>query len=679
MFSSVMPNQNLPKPQLPGNVPGSAPIGAATQPVATPGQAVAATSPPTPPGATPLPAAPPAATPPPSQPPQAPKLQPLAQRQAQVVPGGLSQENPGGTPPGVKVVSLQEKVEQSKAAAAQSELTSKSKDLTPPGARQEPTLPGGRTTPPTPSLPGQVTSTPGQLRTAPVTAVPPQTAQPTPSIPGQKRPEAASGQPTIAAAPPSAPQGPTSSAAPASGIAENGKAANGSEAKKGFKLPKVLLFALIGVVVLLLALVGIRALTGNNQQQPSSGSSSGGPTQAVSSVTLTYWGLWEDSRLLADIIAEYENNNPGVKIDYRKQSHVDYRERLQQAIQSGTGPDIFRYHATWVPMLGSDLAALPTTVMTVSEYQSTFYPVALTQLQYNGQLVGIPLMYEGLALLYNKEMLETANLPVPSTWSELRDAAKKLTVPADINERSGGNITQAGLAIGNAGNVDNFSDILALLILQNGGDPAKPDTQYVRDALTFYTNFVKVDRVWSDRLANSTVAFAKGDVAMILVPSWRIHDVKNLNPALDFGVAPVPQLDSSEPVTWATYWVEGVSNKSKNKEAAWKFLKHMSSPEILKRFYASASDIRSFGEIYPRQDMAAELEGDQLVGAYVLDAPQAKGWYMASFTHDNGLNDQVIKYYEDAVNAMLSGQSADKALAPVVSGMNDILSRYRLQ
>jgi hypothetical protein len=51
--------------------------------------------------------------------------------------------------------------------------------------------------------------------------------------------------------------------------------------------------------------------------------------------------------------------------------------------------------------------------------------------------------------------------------------------------------------------------------------------------------------------------------------------------------------------------------------------------------------------------MANELSEDELLGAYVADAPFAQSFPMTSFTHDNGLNDQLIQYYADAINAVL--------------------------
>ena len=647
-----MPSQNLPKPNLPGQNASSSTAPTASAPAMP---QVPQGSPITPSGF--------------SNPQSIFSQKPNQIRQTQIVPGGLSRENPGGTPPNMTV--------QAPASSLEDSL-------------KKPEAPESQ------PVPNKPADTLGQLPLKNDQSKPPSisTLSPIISPAVDATPEAAKLAAPGATVPKTPVQvtGSSANAAPAATKAD-AKDIVGSVKEKGAGLlaklkglPKPILIGgalLVAFLItaLLFTLLKPKASTSKTTTKPSTstatnktatGAAAAAATQAT---TLTYWGLWEDSQILKEVIAGFESKNPTIKIDYRKQSHRDYRERLQQAILSGSGPDIFRYHVAWVPMLSTDLSAMPSTIMTTAEYKQIFYPTAYNNLQVGGNIVGIPLMYDGLALFYNKEMLKTANINVPTTWAELRTAASKLTVPANVSERQNGNITRAGLAIGNAGNVDHFSDILALLIIQNGGNPADAGSQYVKDAITFYTNFIKQDKVWSDRLANSTTAFARGDVAMIFAPSWRAHDIKNLNPNLDFAIARVPQLDAQKPAAWATFWAEGVSAKSKNKDAAWSFLKYLSTPEVLRKFYNDASQYRAFGEIYPRTDMAAELQSS-LVAAYVADAPLAKSWYMSSFTYDNGLNDQIIKYYEDAVNVVLSSNDVAKALEATVTGVNSVLAKY---
>ena len=388
--------------------------------------------------------------------------------------------------------------------------------------------------------------------------------------------------------------------------------------------------------------------------------------------SLTYWGLWEPDNTVTAVLEKFEAINPGVKVNYVMQSHKDYRERLQTAVSSGNGPDVFRYHASWAPMFKEELSPMPQSIMTAAEYQQTFYQVAAKQLNVNGQIVGVPLMYEGLGLYYNKEMLTAANSEPPSTWAELKTLATKLTV------RSGDEVKRGGMAIGNASNVEHFADILGLLMLQNGADPKDPTSKEAQDALAFYTNFFKEDKVWSDKLPSSTVAFARGDVAMMLAPSWRAHEVKTINPELDFGIVSVPRLGDDR-LAWASFWAEGVSSKSKNKDKAWALLKFLSSKEIQQELYSNQSQVRSFGEIYSRTDLADALAGNELVAPFLQDAPYATGWYLSSYTHDNGINDLLIKYYEDAINAILGGKPVLEALETVGQGTGQILRQYGVE
>lgn len=414
---------------------------------------------------------------------------------------------------------------------------------------------------------------------------------------------------------------------------------------------------------------------GSGNNQGTTGSTSTPPP--VQQKTITYWGLWEQTEEFRAIITDFETQNPGIKVEYVKQNHVDYRERLQTAIASGNGPDMFRFHASWTPMLAQELDSVPDSVFSSAEYQQTFFPVAARQLQVNGKIVGIPLMYDGLGLYINTEIFRQAAMAEPTTWAELKNAAIQLTV-----RNAAGEVERGGLAIGNASNVEHFSDILGLLILQNGGDPSNPSTREVSDALRFYTGFYKTDRVWSDKLPTSTVAFARGEVAMMFAPSWRAHEVRAMNPDFaDFKVIPTPTLGDQR-VAWGTFWAEGVNSKTANKAESWKLLENLSSSDVMKSRYSEQSQSRLFGELYSRQDLAAELIVSQdaivqnVVAPYLEDAQFARSWYMNSYTHDNGINDQIIQYYRDAINAVIGGTDAEKAMEPVVLGVPQVLRQY---
>jgi len=431
--------------------------------------------------------------------------------------------------------------------------------------------------------------------------------------------------------------------------------------KKGFS--KVIIFVALGIVLLgLIALVLSRVI---------------GRMRGGGEANLTWWGLWEDEAVVAPLIAEYEAANPNVKIQYVKQSQQDYRERLTNALAKGEGPDIFRFHNSWVPMLKNELDFVPASVMSAGDYAQTFYPVASSDMTSGTGLVGVPLGYDGLALYINEDIF-SGKTP-PATWDDLRQTALSLTIKDEQ-----GTITQAGVALGRTENVDHWQEILGLMMLQNGANLANPTGKLAEDALTFYTVFSSVDGVWDATLPPSTTAFAAGKVAMYFGPSWRAFEIRQQNPNLKFRTVPVPQLPKASPneadVVYATYWAEGIWARSEGKEEAWKFLKFLSSSESLQKIYENASKTRLFGEPYPRVEMASLLTQDPIVGSIVTQAPDAQSWYLAARTFDGatGINSQIGKYFEDAVNAVNSGIPAAKALETVASGVSQVLSQYGL-
>jgi multiple sugar transport system substrate-binding protein len=391
-------------------------------------------------------------------------------------------------------------------------------------------------------------------------------------------------------------------------------------------------------------------------------------------VTLTYWGLWEPESVMSQVISDWEVEHPNIKINYVRQSQQEYRERLQSALASGGGPDIFRYHLTWLSMLRNELEPLPASVMSAADYEAAFYPVVSENLRYQGQYYGIPLGVDTLVLFYNKSILKTVGESPPTTWDDLRVLAQKIT---DGYRDDQGRIQVAGAAMGITSNVDHWSDILGLMMLQNGADLSNPTGRLAEDTLSFYTIFKKVDKVWDETLPPSTLAFAGEKLAMYFGFSWDVFEIKKNNPNLDFGIVTVPQLVPDKKVNWASFWVEGVSKKSNYKNEAWQFLSFLSSKETLEKFYLAASGNRLFGEIYPRKDMGESLRKNPLLAPFIDSLPTAKTWYLCSRTFDNGINDRMVKYFEDAVNGVvLGGKSSQTALKTAAQGVAQLVSQY---
>lgn len=397
-------------------------------------------------------------------------------------------------------------------------------------------------------------------------------------------------------------------------------------------------------------------------------------------VTLTYWGLWEDpdviNPLLDSFVESYEKDNPRINltINYEKRSFSSldqYRETLLTRLQQGTGPDVFRLHNSWVAPFSSELAALPVEVLSEENYALRFFPAALSSAKVGTEIFAIPLEYDGLVLFYNKDLFKGVDVAKKiKTWEDFRREAVRLTTWKN-NDRNKGAVLRAGAAFGVANNISHSADMLSLLFAQSGVDPlTELNTQAAADALTFYTNFSKVDRVWNETLPFSINAFANGQVAMVIAPSWRALDIAALSPQLKFAAVPVPQLPAAQEggVHWATFWTEVVSKDSSNADIAWKLLEFLTREDQQRVFYAAAAQNRPFGEPYALRSLAESLADHEILGPLLGSAPTAVSGRTADFSGDTSYVDALKK----AISDVIGGEKSVDALKTVQATIDQL-------
>lgn len=393
-------------------------------------------------------------------------------------------------------------------------------------------------------------------------------------------------------------------------------------------------------------------------------------------ITLEYWGLWEDPVVMKSVIEDYKRVKPNVTINYVVRETTDYRIKLITRAKEGGGPDIFRFHNTWLPSIIDVAAPMPSSVMSNSEYEQTFYPIIQSDMKYDNSYYGMALGIDGLVLLYNSELFKRAGITsAPKTWDDVVRAADKLRV-----EGPDGRLVTSGIALGSAKNIEHFSDIIGWMLIQNGAQLNKLSAPEAVEVLTNYRQFAEPQlNFWNSSMPSDVNAFVQKKVAMIIVPSWHILNIKKSNPELDMKVAALPILPGSEPVSLATYWAEGVSRSSKNQEAAWEFLAYLSSKETMTKLFQEQSKVRAFGVPYSRVDLRDTLIQNEYIGPVLEQAPHMKSMPMSARTFDQGLNDEIISYIRNAVNSTEEGVSYNSAFSTAENGVNQVLTKYNIQ
>lgn len=377
-------------------------------------------------------------------------------------------------------------------------------------------------------------------------------------------------------------------------------------------------------------------------------------------IVLTYWGVYEPEENIRPLIEEFQEQNPDITINYTRRNFRNYRQQIESRSGTDGGPDIYRFHNSWSRTVRKVSDITPGLVTDEVNYIESFYPTVVTDLQSGtGGYFGLPLMYDGLGLYYNRQIFREAGVTtVPKEWTDIfgdQGVGSQLLRP-------GSEI--AVLAMGTTSNVDHWQDLFAFLMIQVGGNLAQPNTtkEETESATNFYKSAIS-RQYWKESNPRSTEMFAQGKLAMMFGTSWSAFEIQAQNPSLDFAIAPLPQLPGTK-FGYASYWVEGVSNRIsvRKREAAWKFILFLHNEEIAKRRYGIQEASRLFGEPYARTSLGSTLSQNKYLGGILDTAPQAQSWYMADKTFAGGFNDEITTAYENYLKGSLQLQTLESTV-----------------
>ena len=406
----------------------------------------------------------------------------------------------------------------------------------------------------------------------------------------------------------------------------------------------------------------------------------GGPTQ---SATLEFWGVFDDRSAFDKVMTDFQGQNPGIKVLYQRFSYEDYEKRLIDALAAGTGPDIIMVHNTWMPKHGDKLKALPASIpglkqplLTIQDYKINFVDVAFNDFVFGNEIYALPLYVDTLALFYNKDILNSAGISrPPQDWEEFNSDVEMLT-----RLDGSGQIVQSGAAVGTARNINRSTDLLSALMIQTGVKMTDDDnlsatfsslvnnTSVGEFALRYYTDFANPSvrtYTWNDAQHYSVDAFKEGKTAMMLNYSHQAGVLKSQAPRLNFAVAAMPQVSSSDLKNYANYWGVGVTAGSQHPNEAWKFLAYLASKE------GSQSYLSATLRPSARRDLIELQRNDLDLGVFAVQALSARSWYQI----DNTAIESIFADMIDDVN--FRRFSVKESLENAESRVNVLMQRNR--
>ncbi|MDP3179734.1 MAG: sugar ABC transporter substrate-binding protein [Spirochaetaceae bacterium] len=331
------------------------------------------------------------------------------------------------------------------------------------------------------------------------------------------------------------------------------------------------------------------------------------------SVTITwgYWGSPSEVEENKSVAAEFERQNPGIKVEHMTAPWGEYFTRLQTQFDAKAAPDVMflTYISTSAPMgVLQDLGPL----FKKYGFDRAKYPEGLLNLfSIGGKLYGVPRDNDTKVVFVNKKLFREAGIPVPTaswTTEQFADAAKKLT-----NKEA----SQYGLMF-DPGNWFLWVFMDEGKMFDDEANPKKVafDANAVA-GLQFAGDLINKYKVTPDydQLSNGTIRqqmFLNGKVAMLIdnhsqVPSFLAQK------DLEWDIAPIPTFPGKKHHNVAGGAGYTIYSGTKQPEAAWKFWEFLNTQGI--KLYMKSGTM-----VPPRTDLlnSKEFSGDKPYNAKVF-------------------------------------------------------------
>lgn len=337
-------------------------------------------------------------------------------------------------------------------------------------------------------------------------------------------------------------------------------------------------------LVLILALVLSLGACGSKEAAPSA--DSGDKTAAQEPVELEFIQWWTTEgggEFLEDLVKRFEEANPGITVKLTSMPFGEIRTQVVASQATGMTPDLIGMNPPWTrefydmgilaPL--DDLMAADPFFKKDNYFQASFTPI-------EGHTYLAPVNSMAFFLFYNKTMFKEAGIEPPTTWDELVEAAKALTVP----EKNQYGITMS-MSEQEASNGAILS-LYPLLYAQNGrtlvDGKYTVETEGMENAMKLLETLSKNGSILPGTTTRSEFQiieeFAAGNVGMVISHNGHINTVTNRDPNLEFGVVPLPSVDGKGTVELRHHgWDIGIAANSQHKEEAWKFISFLLNAE----------------------------------------------------------------------------------------------------
>jgi sn-glycerol 3-phosphate transport system substrate-binding protein len=382
---------------------------------------------------------------------------------------------------------------------------------------------------------------------------------------------------------------------------------------------------------------------------------------------------------MQNLVARFNRENPDIEVTAAYTGTYDETDlKTRAAIKAGKPPAVALMSANFITQYHIDDLVEPFDPLVRAEgkapeeFMGEFWPALAGNARVDGKIYGVPFQNSTPLLYYNVDHFKEAGLDPekpPVTWADWAEAAKKLT------RREGDKTTRYGLML--PGTYDILGWTISALTLSNGGLYYNPDwggeiyydTPSTLGALTFVDDLVHKFKVMPEGTIQTPAmnnAFFGGQVSMIVSSTGSLSFIRQ-NMKAPFKVAFIPRnVRNAVPIGGASLIIPK-GNSQERKEAAWKLIKWLTSPQISGGWSRFTGYFAPTKAAYELPEMKEFIEKNPDAKVALEQLAFAKPWFATYNTV------AVRKALEDEVQAMLSGKKSPAEAARAAQASADAL------
>lgn len=149
-------------------------------------------------------------------------------------------------------------------------------------------------------------------------------------------------------------------------------------------------------------------------------------------IEINFFHRWPNdpkNSMFKELIAQYEKENPNVKINMDCILNDQYKEKIRMIVSTDEVPDIF---SSWSGSFAQEMIDSGNVMDLTSVFEEdaawadTIADVSKGPFTFDGKIMAIPWSQDGKVFFYNKHIFEENNIKIPKTWNEFIDVLDKL-------------------------------------------------------------------------------------------------------------------------------------------------------------------------------------------------------------------------------------------------------------